>query len=73
MAMGPMVKFVHAGKRYSRCKGCGLVGLEGWAHMHGKDVDGHEYGQNWYRTVAELDAAVNQPAPRGPVVGTVAR
>ena len=55
MALGPMITFSYRGKVYTRCKGCGMVGRLNWAHMHSKDVDGHEYGSNWYRSVEELE------------------
>jgi hypothetical protein len=55
MPLGPMKRFKYRGKTYARCKGCGMVGYVGWTHMHGTDVDGHEYGVNWYRSVSELE------------------
>jgi len=55
MPLGPMKRFKYRGTVYQRCKGCGMVGRDGWAHVHGVDVDGHEYGQNWYRSVDELE------------------
>jgi len=60
MPFGPMIRFKYRGKVYNRCKGCGLVGLDGWTHMHHKDVDGHEYGVNWYRSVSELEERLKE-------------
>ena len=60
MALGPFVHFRYQGKEYSRCKGCGMVGRLNWAHMHSKDVDGHEYGSNWYRSVEELELRIKE-------------
>ncbi len=69
MSLGPMTQFVYKGKRYARCKGCGMVGRDGWAHMHSKDVDGHEYGSNWYRSVEELEMRLKETSlPPGTVV-----
>lgn len=69
MAFGPMKRFKYRGKVYVRCGGCGLVGRDGWAHEHGKDVDGHEFGRNWYRSVDELEYRLNESRlPPGTIV-----
>jgi len=49
------VTFEHDGRRYVRCGTCRMVGREGWAHAHARDVDGEIYGTNWYRSVEELE------------------
>lgn len=49
------VSFESGGRRYTRCRQCGMVGRESWAHAHARDVDGHVYGTNWYRSVEELE------------------
>jgi hypothetical protein len=69
MALGPFKHFRYRGKVYTRCGGCGMVGYEGWAHAHANDVDGHEYGVNWYRSVSELEHRLKKSAlPPGTIL-----
>jgi hypothetical protein len=65
-----MTRFVLDGKHYVQCGGCKRVAPdENWAHVHGRDRHGKEIGQNWYRSVAELRAALRKSAlPPGTIV-----
>lgn len=69
MPIEPCTSFIWRAKRYARCTICGQVGREDWAHAHAKDVDGHVYGVNWYRSVAELEAKLAESnIPPGTIV-----